>query len=260
MNDAALNTIDLSVGYHGRKRTALLRGLNLNLRPRRLTCLIGQNGVGKSTLIRTLAGLQKPIGGRVLIRGTDITAVPPAERARLVSIVWPGADHYGNLRCEQVVQLGRLPYANWLGQLNPQDRKIAAESLERIGASAFAGCRFAELSDGERQKILVARALAQQTPILILDEPTAFLDWTNRLEMLILLKEIAHRENKSVLLSSHDLDLVMRFADDLWVIDDDRAVFSGTKAEILESSVLKNAFSGKYLRFLEEHRTNGAAS
>lgn len=256
MNDVALNTNDLSVGYHGRKRTALLRGLNLNLRPRRLTCLIGQNGVGKSTLIRTLAGLQKPVGGGVSIHGADLERVPPAERARLVSIVLPGADHHGNLKCEQIVQLGRLPYANWLGQLNRYDYKIAMDSLEKIGASAFAGRRFAELSDGERQKILVARALAQQTPILILDEPTAFLDWTNRLEMLILLKEIAFREEKSILLSSHDLDLVMRFADDLWVIDDNRAVFSGTKTAILESGVLKNAFSGKYLRYLEDSRTD----
>ncbi len=249
-----LETHDLSIGYHSRtKKRTIVEGLNLHLRPGQLTCLIGPNGTGKSTLLRTLAGLQKPVKGKVLLSGESISRYTPDQLARKISIVMTDTPHPGDLSVNQVVELGRLPYTDWLGNLSDQDHQIVKQALERVKASSMAGKNFGELSDGERQKVMIARALAQQTEVMILDEPTAFLDWPNRVDLLFSLKEIAHLEKKTILISSHDLELVIQIADNIWALDTRGTITDGTGHELLQNGTLENIFSGQYATFFMQN-------
>lgn len=249
-----LETHNLSIGYHSRSsRPPLANGLNLRLPAGKLTCLIGPNGVGKSTLLRTLAGLQKPLGGEVMVDRREICQFTPEELARQIGIVLTNPSHPGDLRVEQVVELGRLPYTNWLGTLSDQDHQIVRQSLDQMDARAIAGKSFGELSDGERQKIMIARALAQQTAVMILDEPTAFLDWPNRVAMLIKLKELAATTGKAILLSSHDLELVCQMADELWVMGLSGVLSCGDTRELVDSGLLEEVFKTPSGRFYIRH-------
>ena len=250
MTKTLIETQDLSIGYHSRKPAPpVAGGLNLRLCSGKLTCLVGSNGTGKSTLLRTLAGLQKPRGGRILLDGRPYAQYTPDELARCISIVLTHAAHPGDLRVEQVVELGRLPYTNWLGALTERDHLAVRHALERLNALSLADRSFGELSDGERQKVMVARALAQEPRVMILDEPTAFLDWPNRVDLLTVLSRIAVEEDRAILLSSHDLELVLRIAGELWVIDDRRSVVCGSRQALLENGVLDRAFAGRYGSF-----------
>ncbi|MCA2001694.1 MAG: ABC transporter ATP-binding protein [Chloroflexi bacterium] len=244
MNETILQAHGLSIGYHMRgAKKAVASGLNLSLRGGRLTCLVGPNGSGKSTLLRTLAGLQKPIEGGIQINAEEMNALPPDELARRVSVVL--TDHLppGNLSVRQVVALGRLPYTDWLGTLSAEDWDIVSQSLTQLEASHLAERPFHELSDGERQKTMIARALAQQPQVMILDEPTAFLDWPNRLNALVKLKELAQSTGKAFLLSSHDLELVCQVADELWVMENSGNIAVGTPRELQAQGLLSRVFS-----------------
>jgi iron complex transport system ATP-binding protein len=249
-----LETHDLAIGYHSRaKKRTIVEGLNLHLRQGQLTCLIGPNGTGKSTLLRTLAGLQKPVKGKVLLSGKSIFSYTPDQLARKISIVMTDTPHPGDLSVNQVVELGRLPYTDWLGSLSDRDHQIVEQSLERVKASSMAAKNFGELSDGERQKVMIARALAQQTEVMILDEPTAFLDWPNRVDLLFSLKEIAHLEKKTILISSHDLELVIQIADNIWALDTRGTIIDGIGHELLQNGTLENTFSGQYATFIKQN-------
>ncbi len=244
MNETILQTHQLSIGYHTRRtKKAVASGLNLSLRGGRLTCLVGPNGSGKSTLLRTLAGLQKPIEGGIQIWEADLNSLPPDELAQRISIVL--TDHLppGNLSVRQVVALGRLPYTDWLGTLTDDDKAIVSQVLGQLEAEHLAERSFNELSDGERQKTMIARALAQQPQVMILDEPTAFLDWSNRLNVLVKLKELAQSTGKAFLLSSHDLELVCQVADELWVMESSGNVTCGTPRELASQGLLSRVFS-----------------
>jgi iron complex transport system ATP-binding protein len=250
MNKFAISTQALSVGFHSRKKQRILSSnLNLNLVSGQLTCLVGANGIGKSTLLRTLAGLQEPVAGTIFIQNHDTKKLPAAERAKLLSIVLPGTPPFGDLTARQVVQLGRLPYSNWLGQLAESDHLVVEEALEQLDAISLAERSIAALSDGERQKILIARALAQDTGIVILDEPTAFLDWSNRIILLMKLKKLAHDKKLAVLVSSHDLELVLNSADQLWVMNSEGSIACGTTDEIIKTGLLEQVFSTPYGSF-----------
>jgi iron complex transport system ATP-binding protein len=253
MNDFCLETRDLAIGFHSRSpHPPLAGGLNLGLRPGRMTCLIGPNGVGKSTLLRTLAGLQKPVSGQVEILGRTLANMPLEDTSRLISIVLTGPLHPGDLLVEQVVGLGRLPYTNWLGTLSDEDHRLVRRALDQVGALPLAGRNFGELSDGERQKVMTARALAQDTAVIILDEPTAFLDWPNRVDLLETLKRLAGQEGKGILVSSHDLELVLRIADELWMMTEGK-VLSGSCREFIQNGDLERVFAGRAARFQLSH-------
>ena len=243
----------LSIGYHSKKgRIALASGINLELKAGRLTCLIGSNGIGKSTLMRTLSGLSKPLAGKILLNEENLSKMPMQDRAKKISIVFASALQTGDLKVAQVVQLGRLPHTNWLGQLSETDYEIVAACLEKMDSLHLAQRYFSTLSDGERQKVLVARALAQETDIIMLDEPTAFLDWPSRVEILQKLKTVAHEQEKAVLISSHDLDLVLRIADEVWLMNDKRELLSYSPQALMANEGLRQAFSGKYYDFLSD--------
>ena len=211
----------LVVGYRSRRGgdRLLLTDLDLDLAAGELTCLLGPNGCGKSTLLRGLTGLQAPLAGRVTLDGRDLTALSSRQRARLLSIVLTEAVDGGLLRCADLVALGRYPYTGWSGRLQPADVAAVRWALRVTGVEALAERRVDELSDGERQRVLIARALAQQPAVLALDEPTAFVDLPHRVELAELLRSLARECGLAVLLVTHDLSLALRSADTVWLIE-----------------------------------------
>lgn len=220
MNMPALQTRDLSIGYRQRRRAdnCLGRSLNLRLEAGSLVGLLGPNGVGKSTLLRTLAAMQAPLAGQVLLNGEDARLLRPAELAKVLSIVLTNPPHPGLMTGFELVALGRLPHSDWLGKLTDQDRKTIRCALGAVNARDLAGQLVSELSDGQRQKLMIGRALAQETTIMLLDEPTAYLDLPRRVDIMRLLKRLAHHARRAVLVSTHDLDLALRNCDQLWLM------------------------------------------
>lgn len=215
-----LRTRDLSIGYRrrGRPDVAPARALNLCLRPGELVGLLGPNGIGKSTLLRTLGGGLRPLTGQVLLGQRDISRLKPQERARRLSMVTTAAPRPRLMSGYALVALGRHPHTDWLGRLTAEDHTIIARALNAVKGSELAEQPVAELSDGQRQKLMIARALAQQSDIMLLDEPTAFLDLPRRIEIMALLKRLARTARLAVLVSTHDLDLALRNCDRLWLM------------------------------------------
>lgn len=213
-----MNTItieNLSIGY---KNKVIGTGLNAEIRGGQLTCLLGTNGVGKSTLLRTIARLQPSLRGAVVLhcdkmRKTSVADLPKNEIARLVSVVLTEQPDVQHFTVTEMVGMGRLPYTGFFGALGSEDRQIVARSLAAVGLENLAGRQFDALSDGERQKVMIAKALAQQTPFILLDEPTAFLDYPSKVEMMKLLHCLAADVGRTILLSTHDLELAFQHAD-----------------------------------------------
>ena len=204
-----LDNISLSYG----SRT-ILHEVSLHLRAGELSALVGRNGAGKSTLLRALTA-----NGNTLINGTPIGSLSPEALARSVAIVTTERIRIDNLLVEDMVAMGRAPYTNWMGYLQDIDRDIVREAIEAVGMGSFVGRETASLSDGELQRVMIARAIAQQTPIILLDEPTAFLDIPTRFEVCRLLSELAHRDNKCILFSTHDIDAALPVCDSFVIID-----------------------------------------
>ena len=206
----------LTLGFNSR---TLLNNCNATFEQGSLTALVGRNGAGKSTLLRVLAALDTPQAGDVIINNTPISTLNAEQRARLISFVSTQRVRVSNLKCKDVVAIGRTPYTNWMGSLQEQDKQCVAHALEAVGMTAFADRPIDTLSDGECQRIMIARALAQQTPIILLDEPTAFLDIPNRFEICRLLATLAHTENKTIIFSTHDIDAAMPVCDNVAILD-----------------------------------------
>ena len=206
----------LTLGFNSR---TLLNNCNATFEQGSLTALVGRNGAGKSTLLRVLAALDTPQAGDVIINNTTISSLNAEQRARLISFVSTQRVRVSNLKCKDVVAIGRTPYTNWMGSLQEQDKQCVAHALEAVGMTAFADRPIDTLSDGECQRIMIARALAQQTPIILLDEPTAFLDIPNRFEICRLLATLAHTENKTIIFSTHDIDAAMPVCDNVAILD-----------------------------------------
>lgn len=206
----------LTLGFNSR---TLLNNCNATFEQGSLTALVGRNGAGKSTLLRVLAALDTPQAGDVIINNTPISSLNAEQRARLISFVSTQRVRVSNLKCKDVVAIGRTPYTNWMGSLQEQDKQCVAHALEAVGMTAFADRPIDTLSDGECQRIMIARALAQQTPIILLDEPTAFLDIPNRFEICRLLATLAHTENKTIIFSTHDIDAAIPVCDNVAILD-----------------------------------------
>jgi len=247
---------DLVVGYRSRRGgdRLLLTDLDLDLAPGELTCLLGPNGCGKSTLLRGLTGLQAPLAGRVTLDGHDLTALSSRRRARLLSIVLTEAVDGGLLRCADLVALGRYPYTGWSGRLQAADVAAVRWALRVTGVEALAERRVDELSDGERQRVLIARALAQQPAVLALDEPTAFVDLPRRVELAELLRSLARECGLAVLLVTHDLSLALRSADTVWLIEPVRSespalLHVGAPEDLALDGVVGRAFASEEVHF-----------
>ncbi|GEL21268.1 hypothetical protein PSU4_02220 [Pseudonocardia sulfidoxydans NBRC 16205] len=241
-----LSVEDLAVGYRG---TAVLHGLTARAEPGELTVLLGPNGAGKSTLLRTLAGLQRPLTGTIRLGDADLLAMPAADRAVQLAVVLTDRVDPGLLTGRELVALGRHPHTGARGRLRPADEAAIEAAVRAVGAGHLAARRVAELSDGERQRILTARALAQDPALLLLDEPSAFLDVSSRVALLGLLRTLARDRGIAVVVSTHDLELVLRLADHVWLVDPAGGLCSGPPEELVADGAVAAVFDTAGLAF-----------
>lgn len=239
MSSSVLSINRLDVGYHasGKNSHAVCQNLNLKAEKGELVALIGSNGVGKSTLLRSIAGLQKALKGEILFSGKPQNQYSRNEFAQIVSFVSTEIVHVNNLCVGDLVALGRFPYTNWFGVLKPDDRRRVLKALEMVRMKEFYHKMISEISDGERQRAMIARTLAQDTSVIILDEPTAFLDLANKYEIVRILNQLAKEQKKTIVFSSHDLNIAIREADKIWLM------LPGSVVEgAPEDLILQNAF------------------
>lgn len=235
----------LTLGYG---QGILLDKVSADLNGGGLIALLGRNGSGKSTLLRTIAGLGKIKGGNILIDGKVLACLKPDELARTVSFVTTEKIRIPNLKCRDIVALGRAPYTNWIGRLQARDEEIVDGALELLGMSEYADRTMDQMSDGECQRIMIARALAQDTPVILLDEPTSFLDLPNRYELGILLRDLAHRQNKCVFFSTHELDIALTLCDSIALIDQPKLYYLPTR-QMIDSGHIERLFRNETVTF-----------
>ncbi len=242
---APLSTSGLNIGYTQRRGVtfAVHTNLNLELSAGKVTALLGLNGAGKSTLLRTICGFQPSLGGEVKLMGQSISKYSQSDISKLVGVVLTEKTAAGGISVYDLVALGRYPYTGFFGELSAEDRSIIEGSLSAVGIAHKAQDYVSELSDGERQKVMIAKALAQQCPIIVLDEPTAFLDIISRVEVMVLLRRLAHEQGKTILLSTHDLDMAIQMCDSLWLLQKGEPLRSGTPSELIASGDISKFFS-----------------
>ena len=241
-----LTTQQLTIGYSRKGKTDVIQsGLDLQLRAGELVCLIGPNGSGKSTLLRTLTGLQKPLSGKTLIDGKEIIKLKQLEKALLIALVLTERIEIENATVYNLVSLGRHPHSNWWGNITDEEDTIIREAIEMVHLTHKIHQNINELSDGERQRAMIAKALAQDTPIIMLDEPTAHLDLPNRVEIMLLLHRLAHKTDKAILLSTHELDLALQAADRIWLMSTDKGVECGVPEDLVFNGSFNRAFESK---------------
>ncbi len=246
-----LQTSDLQTGYRsGGKKIITTKGpLALEVRAGQLICLLGPNGAGKSTLLRTLAGLHAPLEGAVRSNGVDVRQLTPTQRARTVSLVLTERIGTHQLTVYSLVALGRYPYSGWMGGLVETDRAAIEWAIEAAGIQALRDRKLSTLSDGENQKVMLARALAQDTPVLMLDEPTAHLDLPSRIRLMRLLHQLADQTKKAILLSTHDLELALQVADEVWLLQNTETMHRGAPEDLVLNGAFEEAFSHEDIRF-----------
>ena len=245
---------NLSIGYdaHSKKAKTVASALNGCLYEGRLTCLLGANGVGKSTLLKTLSGFLQKIQGEIIINNKDIEEYSDKELARLIGVVLTAKPEIQNMTAREMVALGRSPYTGFWGSLGDDDNRIVEEAMEMVGIKALADRMIDTLSDGERQKVMIAKALAQQTPVIYLDEPTAFLDFPSKVEMMRLLKSLARETGKIIFLSTHDVSMALQLADDVWLMErdgDKRTLTIGTPNALADEGTLQRFIEGEGIHF-----------
>lgn len=220
-----IKAIGLTTGYRsGGKEKRVGENINASLFSGELTALLGRNGAGKSTLMRTLAGFQPPLAGRVEVEGRRLSDYRGRELAQRVSVVLTEKPVLENMDAEALVGLGRAPYTGFWGGLSEKDREAVDRAIKLVGIENLRKREVQSLSDGERQKVMIAKALAQDTPVIFLDEPTAFLDYPSKVELMKLLGELAKSENKTVFVSTHDLEIALRLSDRFWMLDKEKGL------------------------------------
>ncbi len=248
--ETILNLKNLTTGYRSKGSSSVVTSnINAELYRGELVCLIGPNGAGKSTLMRTISGSQKPLAGEVYLDGVDIYSIPPKKLAKNLSVVLTERVNAGMLSAYEVIALGRYPHTNWSGKLDAQDHRIIQEAVEMTGAQDLVERSLSELSDGERQKIMIARAFAQEPEIMILDEVTAFLDLPRRVEIMKLLRNMASESKKSILLSTHDMDLALRGSDRIWLLPKDGSLHIGSPEDLVLNGSFEAAFESEGINF-----------
>jgi len=242
--DNTIQIVDLSIGYpgkHGVKTVA--EGITDTIRSGELTCLLGENGAGKSTLLRTLSGFLPPLFGEVAILGKPLRTYREKDLATVISVVLTEKNNLQNMTVIELVGMGRSPYTGFWGRLSAEDRHKVGEAIDMVGIAALGDRLVQTLSDGERQKVMIAKALAQETPIIFLDEPTAFLDYPSKVEILHLLHRLSRDMQKTVFLSTHDLELALQIADQLWLMAKGRGVTVGSPEDLALDGTLDAFFN-----------------
>lgn len=241
----------LTVGYGDK---AVLSDISQTLKAGQMVCLLGANGVGKSTILRTLAGFLPPLSGKVLINGRDLPSLSISERSKAVSVVLTERVEVPYMKVTDLVGMGRSPYTGFFGTLGKEDKDVVSEAIEMVGITALAERTIDTLSDGERQKALLAKALAQQTPIILLDEPTAFLDFHAKVSILRLMLRLVHETNKTIFLSTHDVEMAIQLSDALWIVQDGK-IQAGTTESLTKSGTLQRFLQAEGISYDEEERT-----
>ena len=217
-NTIQLNKLTIGYSEKGTKKKIIAQDICATLYGGQLTCLLGENGAGKSTLLRTLSAFIPPLKGDVVVKGKSLGEYSDKERARLIGVVLTERPELQHMTVQELVAMGRSPYTGFWGTLSKEDKTIANEALRMVGMDPMATRIVDTLSDGERQKAMIAKAMAQQTPVIFLDEPTAFLDYPSKVETMLLLRRLAHETGKIILLSTHDVELALQTADTLWLM------------------------------------------
>lgn len=241
-----LSTHSLSIGYSKKGiLNTVQSNLDLKLMSGEMVCLIGPNGTGKSTLLRTLSGLQKPLSGKIQIDKQDLLKLSHTDKAILIALVLTEKIDVDNATVYDIVSFGRHPYSNWWGNISENDITLINESIDLVHLSHKKRNYLSELSDGERQRVMIAKALAQDTPIIMLDEPTAHLDLPNRVEIMLLLHKLAHTTGKAIVLSTHELDMALQAADRIWLMTSDKGIECGVPEDLVLNGHFNNAFQSK---------------
>jgi iron complex transport system ATP-binding protein len=244
-------TIELSglkIGYSGKLKNKQIGPIiDFDAAEGDLIALIGSNGIGKSTLLRTIVHLLSPLSGEIKIKSKPFNEIREDEYATLLSFVSTEPVRVSNLTVYQLVALGRFPYTNWIGKFNDTDKKIVEEAIELVNLENLKSLFINEISDGERQRAMIARALAQDTPIIILDEPTAYLDLINKYDIVHLLENLCHAKRKSIIFSTHDLNIALSHADKIWLMNKDQ-VKQGAPEDLVFDNTFSD-FSGNKLEF-----------
>lgn len=248
-NKIILHTADLSIGYKTKSATTTIaENLNLNLKAGKLTALIGANGIGKSTLLRTLTGIQKPLSGKVLLNGKDIHELDHLTLAQNLSVVLTEKLPPSNLTVFELVALGRQPYTNWIGTLTEEDLEKTKEAIELTQIAHLAQKKHYEISDGQLQKVLIARALAQDTPLIILDEPTTHLDLLHKVSVFKLLKKLSQQTQKCILFSTHDIDLAIQLSDEMIIMTPENVV-QDDPCNLITKGSFNSLFKDEHIAF-----------
>ncbi|MEA3316708.1 MAG: ABC transporter ATP-binding protein [Bacteroidota bacterium] len=253
INNKTQNILDISnleIGYpnstNGNK--SIFSNLNLSAYKGELIALVGQNGIGKSTLLRNITGIQKAINGNINLLGKNINKYHRSEFAQKVSFVSTDIVKVANLKVYDIVALGRFPHTNWFGKIKDIDQYKIENALELVGMSKFKNKNITEISDGERQRVMIARTIAQDTELIILDEPTAFLDLPNKYEIVHLLNTLAKDEKKTIIFSSHDLNIAIQEVDKIWLMLENQ-VYEGAPEDLIINNIFDKLFESSKLYF-----------
>ena len=256
MDGETIQLKNLGIGYptkHGVRTVA--EGIDGTIRSGELTCLLGANGVGKSTLLRTLSAFQPKIKGNVFIEGREISDYSDKKLSKLIGVVLTEKPDVRNMRVRELVSLGRSPYTGFWGTYSKEDLRIVDEAISLVGIDSLSGRMVHTLSDGERQKVMIAKALAQQTPVIYLDEPTAFLDYPSKVEVLQLLRRISKEAEKTIFLSTHDVELALQLADTVWLMTREGGMTIGTPLQLAHEGALGSFIEREGITFDPETLT-----
>lgn len=252
--EAVITAADLCIGYRmGKREKRLHEHLSFSLYPGELTCLLGANGAGKSTLLRTLAASQSSLGGELLLQGKSLSTYSERDRSRTIGVVLTDKTQAGGLTVYELVALGRQPHTGFFGRLHKRDHAVINKALESVCIAHKAKSYIAELSDGERQKVMIAKALVQECPLILLDEPTAFLDVVSRIEIMTLLHNLAVTQHKAILLSTHDIEQALVLSDKLWLLSKENGLQCGVTEDMILTRRMDTLFAHKDIRFDYAH-------
>ncbi len=258
MKQPTIQIESLSTGYRNKKNvTVVAHDINATILGGELTCLLGPNGAGKSTLLRTLSAFLPPVKGDISIMGRNLRDYTDKELAKTIGVVLTEKTDLRNMTVYDLIGLGRSPYTGFWGTLHEDDRRVVDEAIEMVGIGPLKDRMIQTLSDGERQKVMIAKALAQQTPVIFLDEPTAFLDFPSKVEIMQLLHVLSRTTGKTIFLSTHDLELALQIADTIWLMDRDKGVVIGTPDKLAKDGSLNSFFAQRDIKF-DIHDVDGS--
>ena len=258
MKQPTIQIESLSTGYRNKKNvTVVAHDINATILGGELTCLLGPNGAGKSTLLRTLSAFLPPVKGDISIMGRNLRDYTDKELAKTIGVVLTEKTDLRNMTVYDLIGLGRSPYTGFWGTLHEDDRRVVDEAIEMVGIGPLKDRMIQTLSDGERQKMMIAKALAQQTPVIFLDEPTAFLDFPSKVEIMQLLHVLSRTTGKTIFLSTHDLELALQIADTIWLMDRDKGVVIGTPDKLAKDGSLNSFFAQRDIKF-DIHDVDGS--